>query len=166
MPKTVVNAISVGSGGDGPATGQEVQITIAFTTPIILPAIASPPSQYFFRPELLLTGGNFLYLSTLKPALLDGTTTPDLQAWIRNSNLAPDWLRIGTDIIGGTTYNMTFSLSGATVPEAGTPGTPNCHGVTVSALAEQFGSMDVAAAEFGSSSVRALQNAINLCCRP
>jgi hypothetical protein len=30
--------------------------------------------------------------------------------------LAPDWLRIGTDIIGGTTFNASFSLSGQTVP--------------------------------------------------
>jgi hypothetical protein len=29
--------------------------------------------------------------------------------------LAPDWLRIGTDIIGGTTFNATFELSGQTV---------------------------------------------------
>jgi hypothetical protein len=29
--------------------------------------------------------------------------------------LAPDWLRIGTDIIGGTTFNASFSLSGHTV---------------------------------------------------
>jgi hypothetical protein len=29
--------------------------------------------------------------------------------------LAPDWLRIGTDIIGGATFNGSFSLSGHTV---------------------------------------------------
>jgi hypothetical protein len=34
--------------------------------------------------------------------------------------LAPDWLRIGTDIVGGTTpptYNAAFTLSGEIVPE-------------------------------------------------
>ena len=34
--------------------------------------------------------------------------------------LAPDWLRVGTDIVGGTTppqFNAAFSLSGQTVPE-------------------------------------------------
>jgi hypothetical protein len=30
--------------------------------------------------------------------------------------LAPDWLRIGTDIIGGATFNGSFSLAGETVP--------------------------------------------------
>ena len=164
VPKSVVNNISVGSGGDGPATGEAVEITINFTTPIILPAGFLPGDQYFFRPEVLVTGGNFLYLSTTKPATFPGTTTPDLQAWIRNSNLAPDWLRIGTDIIGGTTFNMSFSLSGFTVPEAGTPGQANCHGVTISALAAEFGSVDAAARTFGAS-VKTVQNAVRLFCQ-
>jgi hypothetical protein len=45
---------------------------------------------------------------------------PDLQAWVRNENLAPDWLRVGTDIIGGSpapTFNTAFSIEGHTVPE-------------------------------------------------
>jgi len=116
---TVVNNLKVATappGGEGSTAGEEVEITITFTSPIILPA-----GHYFFRPEVLLTSGDFLYLSAPKviPA------PKDLQAWIRNSNLAPDWLRIGTDIVGGgataPTFNMTFSLAGETVPEAGTP---------------------------------------------
>jgi len=42
---------------------------------------------------------------------------PDLQSWIRNANLDPDWLRIGTDIVSGSTpptFNAAFSLSGTT----------------------------------------------------
>ena len=42
---------------------------------------------------------------------------PDLQSWMRNAELDPDWLRIGTDIIGGTTFNAAFTLNGATIPE-------------------------------------------------
>ena len=36
--------------------------------------------------------------------------------------LDPDWLRIGTDIVGGATrrFNAAFSLSGAVVPEPST----------------------------------------------
>jgi hypothetical protein len=93
----------------------------------------------------------------------------DLQAWIRNSNLSPDWLRIGTDIIGGSpapTFSMTFSLGGETVPEAGTPGQANCHGQTVSALARQFGGVSAAASTLGFSSVEALQGAVGLFCEP
>jgi hypothetical protein len=30
--------------------------------------------------------------------------------------LAPDWLRIGADIVGGTTFNGSFTLTGQTLP--------------------------------------------------
>jgi hypothetical protein len=104
--------------GEGAFTGQEVDITIAFTTPVAL-----GPGRYFFRPEVLLSNGDFLFLSAPKPIVPPGVAIPgDLQAWIRNANLSPDWLRIGTDIIGSDTFNMTFSLTRNTIPEAGTPG--------------------------------------------
>jgi len=38
----------------------------------------------------------------------------DLQSWIRNDALAPDWLRIGADIVGAGAFNASFSLSGET----------------------------------------------------
>lgn len=163
VANTVVNGINKAPNqtthGEGPATGEEVKITITFTTPIILPA-----GHYFFRPEVLVSGGDFLYLSTPRAAPI---FVGDLQAWIRNTNLKPDWSRIGTDIIDGTpapTFNMAFSLTGDTVPEAGTPGKPNCHGQTISALAQQFGGISGAASRFGSSSVEAVQNAVVLFC--
>jgi hypothetical protein len=160
---TVVNNLKVATappGGEGSTSGAEVEITITFTSPIILPA-----GHYFFRPEVLLTSGDFLYLSAPKviPA------PKDLQAWIRNSNLAPDWLRIGTDIVGGATppnFNMTFSLAGETVPEAGTPGDANCFGKTISALAQEFGGIYSAATSLGFSSVQALQGGFTLFCKP
>ena len=83
-----------------------------------------PGDHYFFRPEVQLTNGNFLWLSAAKPIAGPGPGFPpgftDLQTWIRNDDLAPDWLRIGTDIIGGTNpiqHNASFSLSGEAVPE-------------------------------------------------
>jgi hypothetical protein len=101
------------TGGEGPASGQEVQISVDFTMPVVLPT-----DHYFFRPEVLLTNGDFLLLSAPRPIVAPGTPfAGDLQAWIRNDNLAPDWLRIGTDIVGGTTFNETFSLTGETIPE-------------------------------------------------
>jgi len=160
---TVVNNLKVATappGGEGSTAGEQVEITITFTSPIILPA-----GHYFFRPEVLLTSGDFLYVSAPKviPA------PKDLQAWIRNSNLAPDWLRIGTDIVGGATaptFNMTFSLAGETVPEAGTPGVANCLGQTIAALAHEFGSTYSAASSLGFSSVQALQDGFTLFCKP
>jgi hypothetical protein len=160
---TVVKDINLKTLGEGPARGEVVEFTIAFTPPILLPA-----DHYFFRPEVEVDGGDFLYLSAPKPIVAPGTPfTGDLQAWIRNSDLAPDWLRIGTDIIGGTpapTFNMTFSLSGETVPRAGTPGRANCHGKSVSALAHQFGGLDAAASALGFASVEALHDAFKAFC--
>jgi hypothetical protein len=161
---TVVNGIRVNTGGEGPLAGDEVEIDITFTSPVILPA-----GDYFFRPEVSLSNGNFLYLSGPRPIVSPAGTpfTPDRQAWIRNSTLAPDWLRIGTDIIdGGTppTFNMAFSLSGETVPDVGTPGQPACHGQSISALAHQFGGIDAAASALGFSSVGQLQAGFALFC--
>jgi len=46
----------------------------------------------------------------------------DLQAWARDQFLDPDWLRIGTDIVGGAqppTFNLAFSIEGDTTPLPG-----------------------------------------------
>jgi hypothetical protein len=94
------------TGGEGPVTGTEVTITVTFDPPILLPA-----DHYFFRPEVGLSSGNFLWLSAprpVNPPLFVG----DLQSWIRNDNLAPDWSRIGTDITHQGPFNASFSLSG------------------------------------------------------
>src|SRR6185369_13151202 len=164
VDNTVVNGISAGAGNAGPFSGEAVEITITFTSPIILPS-----GHYFFRPEVLLTNGDdFLYLSGQRP-IPGAPFSPDLQAWIRNANLAPDWLRIGTDIIGGATapaFNMTFSLAGETVPEAGTPGVANCLGQTIAALAQESGGTYSAASSLGFSSVQALQDGFTLFCKP
>jgi len=95
--------------GEGPVTGEEVQFNISFLNPITLPA-----DHYFFVPQVSLTDGqNFLWLSATRPLVAPGTPfAPDLQSWIRNENLAPDWLRVGTDIVGGTTFNAAFTLTG------------------------------------------------------
>jgi len=107
VSNSVVDGIAVGTGGDGPAAGQDVQIDVYFEFPLNL-----PPGHYFFVPQVgLASGGTFLWLSAPHPQF-----TGDLQMWIRNSNLDPDWLRVGTDIIGGTTFNGSFTLEGQTIP--------------------------------------------------
>jgi hypothetical protein len=164
VANTVVNDIRVRAGGEGPKSGEEVEIAITFTNPIVLPA-----AHYFFRPQVLLTSGDFLYLSGPRPIVAPAGTPfmPDLQGWIRNANLSPDWIRIGTDIIDGATpptFNMAFSLTGETVPEAGTPGQPDCHGQTISALAHQFGGIGAAASALGFASVQALQTEFTVFC--
>jgi hypothetical protein len=106
------------TGGEGPVTGEEVQFNVTFTEPLSL-----GPDHIFFRPEVGLTSGDFLWLSAPKP--IGSTGTPfgaDLQTWIRNDGpgaLAPDWERIGTDVTKQGPFNASFSLTGATVPEPG-----------------------------------------------
>jgi hypothetical protein len=107
------------TGGEGAVTGQEVQFNVLFTKPFTLPT-----DHYFFVPQVQLSSGDFFWLSAPKPIVPPGTSFPsgftDLQAWIRNEDLAPDWLRVGQDIVGGNpfpTFNATFSLSGTTIPE-------------------------------------------------
>jgi hypothetical protein len=102
------------TGGEGSVTAPEVTFSVDLTTPFVLPA-----DHYFFVPQVELTGGEFYWLSAPKPIVAPGTPfAPDLQAWMRNENLDPDWLRVGTDIIGGnTTFNAAFTLSGTVVPE-------------------------------------------------
>jgi hypothetical protein len=111
---SVVNGINPGqtpfTGGEGAVTGEEVQITVRFNPPIALTA-----GHYFFRPEVASSRVDFLWLSAPKPIVAPGTPfLPDLQSWIRNDALAPDWLRIGTDITHQGPFNAAFSLSGET----------------------------------------------------
>jgi hypothetical protein len=112
------------TGGDGSVTGDETFFDITFTTPFTLPA-----DHYFFVPQVQLDNGDFLWLSAAKP--ITGGTGPfvgDLQSWTRDDpGIAPDWLRVGTDIVGppitggmAPTFNETFSLTGAVVPEPST----------------------------------------------
>lgn len=113
---SILNGINklpnVTTGGEGPVTGEEVQFNVSFTKLLSLPA-----DHYFFVPQVQLSSGDFFWLSVAGPPLF----TDDLQAWIRNANLDPDWLREGTDIVGGTPalkFNEAFSIAG-TVPDAG-----------------------------------------------
>ena len=100
-----------------PVTGQEVQFNVTFPAPFNLDL---PADHYFFVPQVSITStGDFLWLSrrpsrSCRPA---PPSLPTFESWTRDSNLDPDWLRIGTDIVGGspgTTFNAAFSLTGET----------------------------------------------------
>jgi hypothetical protein len=122
---TVLNSVQPGginpkpgqtTGGDGPVTGDESVFNITFTAPFTLPA-----DHYFFVPQVQLDDGNFLWLSAPRPIVAPGTPFPpgfaDLQSWTRDGALDPDWLRVGTDIVGAGTFNAAFSLTGSVIPE-------------------------------------------------
>ena len=106
------------TGGDGAVMGDEVEFDVTFTKPFTLPA-----DHYFFVPQVLLDTGDFLWLSATKTI----PAPADLQSWTRDTALEPDWLRVGTDIVGAvgdpatiTQFNASFSLDGALVPEPST----------------------------------------------
>ena len=120
------------TGGNGSVSGLEVQFSVNFKTPFDLAA-----GHYFFVPQVEVTTatGDFLWLSAPRPIVPPGTPFPagftDLQSWTRDAMLDPDWLRVGSDIVGpdpttGPTFNAAFSLTGVAVPGpivgAGLPG--------------------------------------------
>ena len=124
---TVLNSVTPGgihpdpnfhTGGNGQVTGEEVEFDVTFATPFLLPA-----DHYFFVPQVQLDSGDFLWLSATKTI----PAPADLQSWTRDAALEPDWLRVGTDIVGAvgdpptiTQFNAAFSLSGSPVPEPST----------------------------------------------
>jgi PEP-CTERM motif len=135
VSNTVLNGINKlpgqFTGGEGAATGREVQFDVTFNKAFLLPA-----DHYFFVPQVEVSGGEFLWLSAPKPIVPPGTTfAPDLQSWIRNENLDPDWLRVGTDITGQGPFNASFSLSGQSVPEPSSLVLLGSGGLAVAALA-------------------------------
>ena len=100
------------TGGEGAVAGTQVRIDVTFTKPFRL-----PPGHYFIVPQIRLTGDSATFYWLSAPGNNPPVFAGDLQAWIRNENLAPNWLRIGTDIIGGATpptFNMAFALAGTT----------------------------------------------------
>ena len=128
---TVLNSVQPGgihtlpanvTNGNGPLTGQEVQVDVSLTKPINL-----VEGHYFFIPQVAVSGGTFYWLSGSRPISGAGTTPfpagiTDLQSWTRDANLDPDWLRIGADIVGGANppaFNASFALDGTVIPEPG-----------------------------------------------
>src|SRR5579871_5556626 len=117
---SVVNGINPSpnqfTGGEGSVSGEEVQFNVTFTTPFDVGV-----DHIFFRPEVGVASGDFLWLSAPKPIVAPGTPfLSDLQTWIRTDGpgaLAPDWERIGTDITHQGPFNAAFSLSGTIIPE-------------------------------------------------
>jgi hypothetical protein len=126
---TVANSVQPGgihpspgqtTGGNGRVTGEEVEFDVSFTHGLLLPA-----DHYFFVPQVEVADadGNFFWLSATKTI----PAPADLQSWTRDAGLDPDWLRVGTDIVGPvgdpatiTQFNASFSLKGTVVPEPST----------------------------------------------
>jgi hypothetical protein len=113
------------------------KLVLSIPNLVILPAL----------PTDLLSMGNFI-----------GNQSPPAFAG------ALDGARVFTFEPGG--FDPSTDLGAAAAGFAGTPGQANCHGVSVSALARQFGGLSAAASALGFSSVQALQDAIQGFCGP
>lgn len=102
------------TGGNGSVSGVEVLINVYLTSAIELDA-----DHYYFVPQVGLDQGSFYWLSSLRPTEAPGTPfSPDFEGWTRDAALAPDWLRVGSDIVYGNpppTFNFAFTLDGQTV---------------------------------------------------
>lgn len=152
------------TGGDGAVSGEEVNFNVGFASPVSLPG-----GHYFFVPQVLLTAGDFFWLSAADPIAPPGTPFPvgfaDLQAWIRNAALAPDWLRAGTDIVGGgtpPTFNATFSLSGATCPTTISVSPSSLPGATLGARYATSLTATGGTAPYSFTATEALPNGLSL----
>ena len=100
---------------------------MAFNPPLVLPS-----DHQFFVPQVVLSTGDFLWLSALKPIVAPGTPfAGDLQSWIRNADLTPDWLRIGTDITHQGPFNAAFSLDGESGGQANVSATKTVNGTFI-----------------------------------
>ncbi len=71
---------------------------------------------------------------------------------------------IGSPIPVGTNPDVFGAFIQPAPRFAGTPGSKNCRGISVSALATKFGGIDAAANALGFSDVRTLQDAIQAFC--
>jgi hypothetical protein len=136
------NLFGTAVGGSGPTNGNGTVFEIAKTA-----------GGYASTPTTLVsfngTNGSSPYAGLIADA---------------NGNLFGTTLEGGVNGVYGTAFEITGS---GFVPQpafAGTPGTPNCHRKSVSALAQQYGGLAAAAAALGYSSVQVLQNDIAAYC--
>ena len=130
-----------------------------------VPTVVGTTALLVVRMEFL--AGNDLFTLHVNPKPGDpepasGAVKTDLDLGVVNvlgiystGAFAVDEIRIG---------NSFAEVTPAAAGFAGTPGGANCHGKSVSALAQQHGGMATAAATLGYASVQALQQAIAAFC--
>ncbi|GAQ79082.1 hypothetical protein KFL_000240120 [Klebsormidium nitens] len=125
LPGGIHKKTELPTGGNGGVTGPVVTFVCDFAANH--PWTFSADEHFFFVPKIALPlgtdnadRGDFLWLSAPKPLTNGFAFSPDLQSWTRDFTIDPDWVRIGTDVVGGSpapTFNQVFALY-----PTGTPG--------------------------------------------
>lgn len=160
--------------GPGTTAMDEIAHT-RFTVPAELPVCSPSSCGGFVTLFSGLSLGPGAYFVTMAPGVIGSTVVGWFPA-LNPTVLVDAGVSEGASFIasavapyppasafGVIPFAMNFTVTG-TVAFAGTPGEPNCHGKSVSALARQFGGIDAAASALGFASVQALQDAIQAFC--
>ena len=119
------------------------QLAFGFIVPL-----ATVTDAFLFGTDTINGGGG---ISSTTPPYWTGFYSTDANAIFRAGAVGNHYL-----VIEGSAPSAQF---------AGTPGQANCHGKSVSALAQQFGGLPAAASALGLPSVQALQEAIRAFCK-
>ena len=163
------NGIAVDVSGNVSVTGGTESADFPTTPGAFQPTFGGGFSDAFVS-KLNAAGSTLLYSTYLGGNDIDNGTGVGLDA-AGNAYVAgysfsanfPTTPRAFQTTFGGVVDAFVTKL--AALAFAGTPGTPNCVGESVSALARQFGGLDAAASALGFPSVQALHHAIKAFCK-
>jgi hypothetical protein len=130
------------------------------------PVVTVTPLQVLsFEQRLASQGWTADELSTLRQTGEDDAFIEAMRPLIFSWNINQVAGTFPAAIANPTVINTLLQAGRDLTRFAGAPGKANCHGVSVSALAKQYGGIEKAAKALGFTSVKELENAITGFCR-
>jgi hypothetical protein len=141
------------------------QALVALLTTENFPVAAITPQEVLnFEAQLAFSGWTADQLALLRGIGNDDAFIEAMRPLIFTQNVNLVAGKIPAAFANQTLINMLRQAGRDLTPFAGVPGNPNCRGVSVSALATQFGGISNAAQALGFASVEDLQDAIRAFC--
>jgi hypothetical protein len=164
--------IAVDSVGNAYVTGATESSKFPTTPDAFQTTYGGPPPQALFGDAFvtkLNSSGSIVYSTYLGGSNDDGGSgiAVDLagNAYVTGATSSANFPTTGGAFQSTFAGNLdAFVTKLALATFAGQPGAPNCHGKSVSGLAQKYGGMDSAASALGLPSVKALQDAIKAFC--
>jgi hypothetical protein len=161
--------IAIDAAGNAYVTGGTTSSDFPITSDAFQPTFGGGVGDAFVS-KLNATGSTLLYSTYLGGSDIDNGTgiavgaagNAYITGYSFSSNFPTTPSAFQTTFFGEVVDAFVAKIMVLTF--AGTPGRPNCHGKSVSALARQFGGLDAAASALGFPSVQALQDAIREFC--